>query len=203
VLPVIERLAREVAVPISVDTYRAATAARALAAGADLVNDVTALRADADLAGVAARGGAAVVLMHSTGLPGGFHDPAVRGAPLGRVLADLEAAVRRAEAAGVAPGRIFIDPGIGFGKTQEENLALVRETPRLRALGKPVVVGPSMKSFLARALDETDLEARVPGTAAAVAIAAFLGAEVVRVHDVAAMRRVVRVAHAVRTAADG
>ncbi len=202
VLPVIERLAREVPVPLSVDTYRASVADRAFAAGADLVNDVTALRADPHLAGVTAARGAAVILMHATGLPGGFHDPAVRGAPLPRVLADLRAAVARARTAGIAPERIFLDPGLGFGKTQAENLLLVREVGQVRALGHPVVIGPSMKSFIARALSEDDMGARAWGTTAAVAIAAFLGAEVIRVHDVATMRRVARVADAIRTAPD-
>lgn len=200
VLPVIERLAREVPVPLSVDTYRAVTAARALAAGADIVNDVTALRADPDLAAVAAERGAAVILMHATGLPGSFHDPALRGAPLARVLEDLEAAAARAHAAGIPPERILVDPGIGFGKTQPENLDLVRAVPRLKALGYPVVIGPSMKSFIARALGEEDASGRALGTAAAVAVAAFLGADIIRVHDVAAMRRVARVADAIRTA---
>ncbi len=202
VLPVIERLAREVPVPLSVDTYRAATAARALAAGADLVNDVTALRADAGLAAVAADRGAAVILMHATGMPGRFHDAANVGAPLPRVLDDLRAAAARALAAGIGAERIFLDPGIGFGKTQTENLMLVREVGQVRALGYPVVIGPSMKSFIARALDEPDMGARADGTAAAVAIAAFLGAEVIRVHDVPTMRRVARLAHAVRSAPD-
>ncbi|HEY8369126.1 MAG TPA: dihydropteroate synthase [Thermodesulfobacteriota bacterium] len=202
ILPVIERLAGEVPVPLSVDTYRAATAARALDAGADIVNDVTALRADPELAAVAARRGAAVVLMHSTGLPGHFHDAANLGAPLPRVLDDLKEAAARARAAGIAADRIFLDPGIGFGKTLAENLVLVREVGRIRALGYPVVLGPSMKSFIARTLDESDMRARAHGTAAAVAIAAFLGVDVIRVHDVATMRRVAQVAHAVRSAPD-
>ncbi len=200
VLPVIERLAREVPVPLSLDTYKAGVAEAGLAAGVDIVNDVTALRADPQLAGVAARRGAAVILMHATGLPGSFHDPRLRGAPLPAVVAGLREAIARAEGAGIDPGRILVDPGIGFGKTQAENLALVREVPRLKALGKPVVIGPSMKSFIGQALGETGMAPREPGTAAAVAIAAFMGADVVRVHDVAAMRRVVRVAHAIRTA---
>lgn len=200
VLPVVERLAREVAVPLSLDTYKSAVAEAGLDAGADLVNDVTALRADPAMARTAARRGAAVVLMHATGLPGGFHDPALRGAPLPAVIAGLRAAIERAEAAGVDPGRILIDPGIGFGKTQAENLALLRDLPQLKALGKPVVIGPSMKSFIGRVLEEPDTAARWAGTAAAVAIAVLMGAEVVRVHDVGSMRRVALVAHAIRTA---
>jgi dihydropteroate synthase len=203
VLPVVERLSREAPVALSVDTYRAATAARVLAAGADIVNDVTALRADPAMGSLVAREGAALILMHATGLPGGFHDPALRGSPPSRVVEDLARAAGAAEAAGVAADRIFLDPGIGFGKTQEDNLALIRELPRLRALGRPVVVGPSMKSFIGRTLDEPDVAARAAGTAAAVALAAFLGADVVRVHDVATMRRVARVAHAIRTARAG
>ncbi len=200
VLPVVERLARAVAVPLSLDTYKSAVAEAGFAAGADILNDVTALRADPEIARTAARCGAAVILMHATGLPGGFHDPAVRGAPLPAIVSGLREAVERAERAGVDPGRILIDPGIGFGKTQAENLALLRDLPELTVLGKPVVVGPSMKSVVARALDETDMTARAQGTAAAVAIAVFMGADVVRVHDVSTMRRVARVAHAIRTA---
>ncbi|HWP34786.1 MAG TPA: dihydropteroate synthase [Thermodesulfobacteriota bacterium] len=200
VLPVIARLARELEVPLSLDTYKAAVAEAGLAAGADLVNDVTALRADPALGRVAARYGAPVVLMHATGLPGTFHDPALRGAPLAAVLEGLAAAIARAEGAGIRPERILVDPGLGFGKTPEENLALVREVPQLKRLGKPVVIGPSRKSFLAHALGEADMAAREVGTAAAIAIAVFQGAEVVRVHEVATMRRVARVAHAIRSA---
>ncbi len=200
VLPVIERLAREVPVPLSLDTYKAGVAEAGLAAGADIVNDVSALRADPRLAEVAARRGAAVILMHATGLPGSFHDPALRGAPLPAVLAGLREAIARAEAAGIDPASILVDPGIGFGKTTAENLALVREVPQLKALGKPVVIGPSRKSFIGQALGEPGMAPREPGTAAAVAIAVFMGADVVRVHDVGTMRRVARLAHATRTA---
>ena len=199
VLPVVAALAREARVPISIDTTKAAVAAAALDAGATLVNDVSAGRFDPDLLPLAAARGATVVLMHMQGTPRDM-----QLAPrYGDVVAEVEAFLREragaAAAAGLPRERVWLDPGIGFGKTLEHNLALLRALPRLRALGHALLVGVSRKAFLATirtragAPPEPAAE-RLGATAAAVAHCALNGADVLRVHDVAAMAQAVDVA---------
>ncbi len=197
VVPVIERLrARGFSLPISVDTSKGQVGRAALAAGADLVNDVRAL-ADPDLARAAAEAGAAVVLMHSRG-PSASR--AAYGDVVAEVKAELAAALARAEAAGVARERTILDPGLGFAKTPAHSLALLGALPALRALGRPLLVGPSRKSFLG-AVTGAPVDRRLPGTLAAVTAAVLGGAEWVRVHDVAPAREAARVAAAIRDAA--
>jgi len=189
VVPVIERLAGEVSIPISVDTTKGAVADAALAAGASLVNDVNGLRGDAGVAAAVARHGAAVVVMHNQ-----------RNRPftdvIGDIRAGLEAGLAIAEAAGVARTRTLIDPGFGFGWQVEQNLEMLRRLRELRALGRPLLVGTSRKSTIGHVLD-LPVEERLEGTAATVALAIANGADVVRVHDVRAMVRVVRMTDAV------
>jgi len=192
VIPVVERVAAAVAVPVSIDTYKANVAERAIAAGAALVNDVWGLRRDPQMAAAVARAGVPVVLMHNKP-GGGYHDL------IGEIAASLRESVALGQAAGIAEDRIILDPGIGFGKTREENLEIIRRLSELRRLGFPVLIGPSRKSFIGKTLDLPAGE-RLEGTAAAVALSIAGGADIVRVHDVKAMVRVARMADAIRQA---
>jgi dihydropteroate synthase len=183
VLPVIERLAGAVRIPISIDTSKAAVAARAVEAGASLINDVTALRGDPRMAEVAARSGAAVILMHMRGSPRTMQRHPRYGDVVQEVAAFLASAAGGAEAAGVARERILVDPGLGFGKTAAHNLVLLRSLDRLVLLGYPVVLGPSRKSFIGATVGG-EVHERLGGTLAAVTAARRAGVQMVRVHDV-------------------
>jgi dihydropteroate synthase len=199
VVPVVERLrARGFALPISIDTRKGAVARAALAAGADLVNDVTAL-SDPDLGRAAAEAGAPVVLMHMRGTPADMQTHAVYGDVAREVARELEAALARAEAAGIARERTILDPGIGFAKTPEQSVELLARVGELRALGRPILVGPSRKSFIGK-LTGASAPERLPGTLAAVAACVLAGVELLRVHDVAAARQAAIVARAIRDA---
>jgi dihydropteroate synthase len=183
VMPVIRALAKRLRAPISIDTSKAEVARRAIEAGASMVNDVTALRGDPAMPAVVARAGASVVLMHMRGTPATMQRRPRYRDVVAEVKAFLAEAIGRAERAGIAPERILIDPGLGFGKTLAHNLRLLQHLDELVALGRPVVIGPSRKSFIGRILDvETD--DRLAGTLACVAYAMRQGAQVVRVHDV-------------------
>jgi dihydropteroate synthase len=189
-LPVLEALRRRTDAPLSVDTRKGEVARRALDAGADLINDVSAL-ADPALARAVAEAGCPVVLMHSRGELATMQMDIRFADLLGEVRAEMGLAVERAVAAGIAREQIVLDPGIGFGKTWRQNLALLRHLPELGGLGRPLLVGASRKSFLARAVEEarpgTPAPApreRLPGSLAAVAWAAAHGAALLRVHDV-------------------
>jgi dihydropteroate synthase len=197
---VVEALAKASEAPISIDTRKAAVAEAALERGARVVNDVSGLRFDPELAAVAARHGATLVLGHLRGEPATMqHDP--RFADVLREVGDeLELSALRAQAAGVPRERLVVDPGIGFGKRLEDNLRLLAGAGRLRErLGLPVLVGPSRKSFLG-ALTGEPAGLRDAATQAACAVAIFAGADAVRVHDVAAARRTAAVALALRQA---
>jgi dihydropteroate synthase len=205
VLPVIARLAAEAGVPISVDTYRAATAGAALRAGATIVNDVWGLRADPALAGVAAEHGAALIIMHnratasltSPGVGGHYAAADYAGDLMAEILAWLAEGLALAQAAGVAEEQVILDPGIGFGKGLRQNVEVLRRLAELRDLGRPLLIGPSRKSFIGRVLGGLPPEERLEGTAATVALGIAHGADIVRVHDVHAMARVARVTDAI------
>lgn len=197
VVPVIAALAGRTGAAISIDTSKAPVARAALDAGAVIVNDISALRFDPAMAQLAAEAGAGVVLMHMQGRPRTMQaNPTYRD-----VVADVKTQLLHwadgAQAAGIAPERIAIDPGIGFGKNAEHNLALIRATDELCSLGYPVVLGASRKSFIGMTLD-LPVEDRLEGTAAVVAWAVANGAQVVRVHDVKEMARVVRMTEAIK-----
>jgi dihydropteroate synthase len=184
---------------LSIDTRKAAVARAALEAGADVINDVSGL-ADPEMAAVAARFGAPLILGHLRGQPATMQDAPSFHDVVAEVVAELSATVRRAVAAGVARDRIVVDPGLGFGKTPAQTVALLAATAEIRErIGCPICVGPSRKSFLG-ALTGAGVDERLPGTTAASAIAAFLGADFVRVHDVAALRDAITVATALRGA---
>ena len=197
VVPVIDGLRRQARGLISVDTTKAAVAEAALDAGAEIVNDVSGLRFDPALSRVVAARGAPVVLMHLRGEFETMHrDPAYTDV-MAEVMAELRQAVARAEAAGIAREQIVLDPGIGFSKAAAHSLEVIRRLPELAALDRPVLAGPSRKSFIGRVLDRPAGE-RLMGTAAAVAACVLGGAHVVRVHDVAEMVQVVRICDAIR-----
>jgi dihydropteroate synthase len=199
VVPVVERLrARGFGLPISIDTTKGAVARAALAAGADLVNDVTAL-SDPDLGRAAAEAGAPVVLMHTRGTPADMQSHAVYGDVAREVARELEAALARADAAGIPREHTVLDPGIGFAKTPAQNVELLARVGELRALGRPILVGPSRKSFIGKLTGASPLE-RLPGTLAALTACVLAGVELLRVHDVAAGRQAALVAAAIRDA---
>ncbi len=204
VLPVIERLAGPggVSLPLSVDTSRAAVARAAVERGAVIINDITGLRDEPEIAEIASKAGAGLVLMHIQGTPRSMQEQPHYSDLLGEVKAYLRAGVDKAVQAGVNKERIWIDPGIGFGKTQAHNLELLRRLGELREIGCPILVGTSRKGFIGRILADLYGEApppdkRIVGTGATLAISIANGAGIVRVHDVAQAVEVARVADAV------
>ncbi len=199
VMPVIERLAGREGVVLSIDTYKAEVARRALDSGVHIVNDISGLRFDPDMAWVVAESGASVILMHIKGTPKNMQRNPVYGNLIEEIKTYLEESVKVAEDAGIAPEKILIDPGIGFGKSYEDNLEIIARLSEFRELGKAVLIGPSRKAFIGKILGDLPPEDRMEGTAAAVAISIMNGADIVRVHDVKAMSRVAKVAHAIRS----
>jgi len=194
VLPVIDGLHRTVHVPISVDTYKAGVADRAVDAGATIVNDISALTYDPALAGVVARRGTAVILMHNRGRSTAMYEHATYVDVVGEVAAELSERADAALAAGIMRDRIVLDPGLGFAKRASQTLTALAGLRRFAELGYPVLSGPSRKSFLKEGVGDVPPAARIWGTAAAVAASVMLGAHIVRVHDVREMLQVVRVA---------
>jgi dihydropteroate synthase len=197
VVPVITALHEESDVLLSVDTTKAAVAAEALRAGASIVNDISALRFDPDMPRTIADRGAFVVLMHMQGTPSTMQNAPQYEDVVGEVSAFLKDRIAGARAAGIAGERILIDPGIGFGKRLEDNLALLRHLRALEDFGAPILVGLSRKSFLGALLDLPAAE-RLEGTIAANAVAVVNGADILRVHDVKQGVRTARVARALR-----
>jgi len=188
---VVRRLSRESRVPVSIDTYKLEVAEAAVAAGATMLNDVWGLTRSPAMAELAARNGCALVLMHNQ------DGTEYTGDLMEEIKRFLRASVAIATQAGVPPERIMIDPGIGFGKTAEQNWEVMRRLHELRDLGQPVLIGTSRKSFIGKLLDLPVTE-RMEGTAATVTAAILRGADIVRVHDVREMMRVVRVADRMR-----
>lgn len=201
VLPVLRGLRRALSLPISIDTYKAEVARRALDEGADIVNDVSALRFDPEMAAVVARERVPVVLMHMQGTPQTMQlAPRYRDVAA-EVAAFLRERMETATAAGIDRERILLDPGIGFGKTLEHNLTLLRKLPSLAALGRPLLVGVSRKAFIGRILG-VEADQRLEGSLAAAVAAVLGGARLVRVHDVKETVRAVRIADAIRFGAE-
>lgn len=201
ILPVVEALVSEIPVPISIDTCKANVARRALQAGAHIVNDITALSGDSDMASVVSEMHAGLVLMHMKGNPRTMqHSPAYQNV-ISEILLFFQDCINAAEQNGIHPDRILIDPGIGFGKTTEHNLEILRRLRDFQPLNKPILIGTSNKSFIGKILD-LPVNDRMEGTAATVAWAIAQGADVVRVHDVKAMRRVAQMTDAIYRRAD-
>ena len=198
ILPVIERLHVEMPhVPLSVDTYKAQVARAALDAGASLVNDISGLTYDPAMAALVAVYGVPLVLMHLPGRPRDLPLRPVYADVVAEVLAFFERQIAYAQAEGVRRDRLWLDPGLGFGKTALHNLELLRRLPELKALGLPLVVGASRKKFLGKILGTDDPTDRKEGTAATVALSIAYGAAMVRVHDVREMARVAKVSDAI------
>jgi dihydropteroate synthase len=198
VVPVVERLAREATVPLSVDTYKAAVARQAVDRGATIINDISGLQYDAELASVAAESGAALVLMHNRGRSREMYRDAAYQDVVGEVVQELDAAIARALANGVGRDAIIVDPGIGFAKKAADSFATIAGLDRLTGLDRPILTGPSRKSYLKGAVGDRPPSEREWGTAAAVAACALAGAHIVRVHGVRDMTDVVRVADRIR-----
>ena len=197
VVPVIEELAQTAEKPISIDTSSSVVARRALAAGAGIVNDVSAGRADQQMFELLAEVGCPVVLMHMLGTPADMQSQPHYEDVVGEITAFLARAIDNATAVGVHRDRIIIDPGIGFGKTVEHNLEILRRLGEFHRLGRPILLGTSRKSFIGRVLDQDSPKDRLWGTAATAAIAVAAGVHILRVHDVAQMRQVADMAHAI------
>jgi dihydropteroate synthase len=189
IMPVLERLLAEIPVPVSVDTCKSEVARRALSAGAHIINDQWALRADPEMAEVAAGYGAPVILMHN-------QNNAVYRDLIGDMVEYFREGMEKALAAGIPAEKIIVDPGIGFGKTVGQNLEALRRLRELRCLGRPILLGTSRKSLIGKTLD-LPVDQRLEGTAATVAVGVAYGADIVRVHDVKEMARVARMADAV------
>ena len=189
VLPVVERLVNELPAPVSIDTYKSAVARDAVAAGARMINDVWGLKRDPEIAQVAADSGIPLVITQNQ-----------RGASFHHffpeLVADLERSLQLALKAGVEWSNIIVDPGVGFGKTVEQNLEIVRRLSELKSLGRPILLGTSRKSFIGLVLD-LPVDQRLEGTAASIAIGIANGADMVRVHDIGQMVRVVRMSDAI------
>lgn len=199
VVPVIEALSKAVDIPISIDTYRAQVAREALRAGAAVINDVSALRLDPDMAGVAAQADTPVVLMHMRGRPKTMQENPVYANLLGEILEFLGDAVARAVGAGIREDLTIVDPGIGFGKTFQDNLKILKNLHRFSELKRPLLIGPSNKAFIGHVLGK-DVRHRDIGTMAAVSAGVLGGAHVVRVHDVQKALDTVRMIDAIKGA---
>lgn len=207
IIPVIKALADRISVPISVDTTKAEVARQAIEAGADIINDISAMNFDPEIGKVAADTGAALILMHMKGTPKSMQQNPVYDDLLGEIYDFLEDAIDRAIAAGIKANRIIIDPGIGFGKTVSHNLEIIKNLDRFSGLRAPLLLGVSRKAFIRKVLgqgSQKELEPDHPdietATQAAVAMGIFGGAHIVRVHDVAKTTPTVKIADAVRNA---
>jgi len=198
VIPVIEELSGEIAIPISIDTYKSSVAKKAIEAGARMINDISALRFDQGMKMVAAHHKVPVVLMHMRGRPATMQEDVVYHSLIPEITQFLKERIKEAERSGIAPNRIIIDPGIGFGKPViEGNLKIIKHLSFFKTLNKPILIGPSRKAFIAEITGEEG-EGRDEGTAALGAIAINSGANMIRVHDVKRMKRVAQMVDALK-----
>jgi dihydropteroate synthase len=197
VIPIIEKLASKTNIPISIDTKKAQVAKQALASGAEIVNDISALNGDKKMAKTIRGAGAAVILMHMRGNPQNMQkNNLVYDDLMGEIISYLKTSSEKAISAGIDKNCLVIDPGIGFGKTAEDNYKIIKNLSELKGLGIPIMIGPSRKSFIGKVIGGEPHE-RIEGTAATVAAAIINGAQIVRVHDVAAMKKVCAIADAI------
>lgn len=199
VLPVIEALSKETDVPISIDTYKSEVARRAIESGAEIINDISGLHYDPELADVAALKKTPLILMHIRGTPETMQKDVRYNSLFSEIIAYLKEGIRRAESAGVDPEQIVIDPGIGFGKTLEDNLLLIKHLSEFRILGRPILLGTSRKSFIGKILD-TQSDQRLEGTLSSIAVGVLNGAHIIRSHDVLQAKRAIAIADAIRKA---
>lgn len=189
VIPVIQSLSKECSIPLSIDTQKSQVAEEAISAGCTILNDISGLKHDERMVTVAAATGVGVVIGHIRGTPRNMQQDPHYEDVMSEIVGELRDSIGHAEAGGVDPSKIIVDPGIGFGKRLEDNLALIRRLGELKSLGKPIMIGPSRKSFIGTILD-LPVKERLEGTAAAVTMAVANGANLVRVHDVKEMKRI-------------
>jgi dihydropteroate synthase len=199
VIPVIESLIKAVDVPISIDTYKSTVANKAIEAGAQIINDISGLRFDPSLSQVAAKEDVPLVLMHIRGNPETMQKNIHYESLFSEIIQYLKKSIQRAESAGVDPEQIIIDPGIGFGKTVEDNLLILKNLQEFKILGKPLLLGTSRKSFIGKILD-ADVTERLEGTLSSIVIGALNGAHIIRCHDVLQAKKAIAIADAVRQA---
>ena len=200
VIPIIEKLVKKTKTPVSIDTTKAKVARIALAAGAEIVNDISALNGDKKMAGTVRDAGAALILMHMRGNPQSMQkNNLVYDDLMGEIMSYLKTSSEKAISTGIDKNCLVIDPGIGFGKTAEDNYKIINSLAELKGLGFPIMLGPSRKSFIGKVIGGEPHE-RIEGTAAAVTAAIINGAQIVRVHDVAAMKKVCAVTDAIVSA---
>ncbi len=199
VIPVIESLGKKVDVPISIDTSKSTVAARAIEAGAEIINDISGLHFDPDLGQVAAKQDVPIILMHIRGTPETMQKDVHYDSLFSEILLYLKESIQRAESAGIDPQQIIIDPGIGFGKNLEDNLLIIKNLSEFRILGKPILLGTSRKSFIGKILN-VEANERLEGTLSSIAICALNGAHIIRCHDVLQAKKAIAVADAIRLA---
>lgn len=199
VIPVIKSIAAEVDVPISIDTYKSTVAHKAIEAGAEIINDISGLNFDPSLAEVASREDVPLVLMHIRGTPETMQKNVHYDSLFSEILQYLKDSIHRAESAGLDPRQIIIDPGIGFGKTVEDNLFIIRNLFEFRVLGKPILLGTSRKSFIGKILN-AEVGERLEGTLSSIAVGVLNGANIIRSHDVLQAKKAIAVADAIRLA---
>ncbi|UCH45479.1 MAG: dihydropteroate synthase [Nitrospiraceae bacterium] len=197
-IPVIQSLVKVANIPVSIDTCKSQVADAALSAGASIVNDISGLRFDKNMAHIIARHKAPVAIMHIKGTPKNMQNNPVYKSLIPEIMDSLRESIAIAEQAGIPGDRIIIDPGIGFGKTAAHNLEIIRRLDEFAGFEKPVLLGPSRKSFIGKVLGDLPVTERLEGTAAAVAAAILKGAHILRVHDVKEMVRVARLADAIK-----
>jgi len=199
VIPVIESLAKEMDVPISIDTYKSNVAKKAIEAGAQIINDITGLQLDPSLSQVAAKEDVPLVLMHVRGNPETMQKNIHYESLFSEIIQYLKDSIQRAESAGVDPEKIIIDPGIGFGKTVNDNLLILKNLQEFKILGKPLLLGTSRKSFIGKILN-ADVTERLEGTLSSIVVGVLNGAHIIRCHDVIQAKKAIAIADAVRQA---
>ena len=200
VVPVIKALAENVDIPISIDTYKSEVADAAVKAGASMINDISGLRFDPKMAKVAARHKVPVVIMHIKGTPQNMQKNPTYKALIPEITAYFHECIQIARDAGIPDDMIVLDPGIGFGKTVEHNLEIIKQLKNFAGFEKPVLLGPSRKAFIGKLLGDVPTSERLEGTASAIAIGIFNGANIIRVHDVKEMVKVVKIADGISRA---
>lgn len=198
VIPVIETLSKTISIPISIDTYKAKVAEEAINAGATIINDISGLRFDPEMVNVAKKYKVPVIVMHIKGNPKNMQKNPSYDALIPEIIEYLRESIIIAKNAGIDENMIIIDPGIGFGKLPEHNLQIIKNLKEFTQLGKPILIGVSRKSFIGKILNNAPPSERLEGTASSVAISIINGANIVRVHDVGFISKVVKVADAIK-----
>ncbi len=198
VIPVIEEILKRARIPISIDTYKAKVAEEAINAGASIINDISGLKFDPEMPRVAAKYKTPVVIMHIKGTPQDMQKNPYYNALIPEIIEYLRASIITAKEAGIEEDKIILDPGIGFGKLPEHNLQIIKNLKEFALLGKPILIGVSRKSFIGKILNDASPEERLEGTAAAVAVSIINGANIVRVHDVDYISKIVKVVDAIK-----